>query len=332
MRQQAVRTDWTIEEVAELYQMPFLTLVARASAIHGQRHSYEEVQCCTLLSVKTGGCPEDCGYCPQAARYHTGVQAHRLLDVDEVVSAAHAARDNGSTRFCMGAAWREVRDNSDFDRVLEMVRGVKDLGLEVCCTLGMITEEQAAKLADAGLTAYNHNLDSSREFYGSIIGTRQYEDRLETIRNVRKSGVTLCCGGIIGMGESELDRIGFLHTLATLDPHPESVPINALIPVDGTPLADRPKVESLELVRMIACARILMPAAQVRLSAGRVSLNEEAHALAFLAGANSIFTGDQLLTTPNPSESADEALFRKLGVRPMAPYSHEFSITESVER
>lgn len=323
-----IRTDWSIEEIAELYRTPLLSLVARASAVHQEFHSYEEIQCCTLLSIKTGGCPEDCAYCPQAARYNTGVDVEKLMDVDVVLDAARNARETGSTRFCMGAAWREVRDNSDFDRVLEMVRGVHDLGLEVCCTLGMLSEDQAHRLAEAGLTAYNHNIDTSASFYGAIISTREYEERLDTIRNVRRAGVTVCSGGIIGMGETEMDRVAFLHTLATLDPHPESVPINALVPVEGTPLAKQPKVEPFELVRMIACARILMPAAKVRLSAGRLSLSEEAQALAFLAGANSIFTGDKLLTTPNPSENADNILLEKLGVKPSPPYGVEFTITE----
>jgi len=333
MNQLQIRYDWTIAEIAELYRTPLLTLAARASSVHSAVHSYEEIQCCTLLSIKTGGCPEDCAYCPQAARYSTGLEVQRLMDVETVLGAAQAARDAGSTRFCMGAAWREVRDNSDFDRVLDMVRGVSSLGLEVCCTLGMLTESQAERLAEAGLNAYNHNIDTSQEFYGSIISTRDYQHRLDTIRNVRKAGVTVCSGGIIGMGESELDRIHFLHTLATLDPHPESVPINALVPVEGTPLGEQTQVHPFELVRMIACARILMPRAKVRLSAGRLALSEEAQALAFLAGANSIFTGEKLLTTPNPNENADEALLKKLGVKPTPPYGTEFSfsITEPVE-
>ncbi|MEP7218091.1 MAG: biotin synthase BioB [Bacteroidota bacterium] len=325
-----IRNNWTIAEIADLYRTPFLTLVSRASAVHAAMHSYEEIQCCTLLSIKTGGCPEDCSYCPQAARYDTGLEAEKLMDAGVVLDAARTARDAGATRFCMGAAWREVRDNSDFDRVLEMVRGVGELGLEVCCTLGMLTATQAERLADAGLHAYNHNLDTSRSFYEKVISTREYDDRLATINNVRKAGITVCSGGIIGMGESEMDRIAFLHTLATLDPHPESVPINALVPVPGTPLGEQPPIDPFELVRMIACARILMPAARVRLSAGRLSLSDEAQALAFLAGANSIFTGERLLTTPNPSENADEALLRKLGVKPMPPHGVEFSITEPI--
>lgn len=322
-----IRTDWTLDEVAELYGSPLLSLIARAAGVHTAHHSYERIQCCTLLSIKTGGCPEDCAYCPQAARYSTGLQAHRLMDLDEVMVSATAARDAGSTRFCMGAAWREVRDNSDFDRVLDMVRGVRGLGLEVCCTLGMITEEQAKRLADAGLAAYNHNIDTSRDHYAEVISTRTYDDRLTTIANVRAAGITLCSGGIIGMGETDGDRVAFLHTLATLDPHPESVPINALVPVAGTPLGEMPPVDPLEFVRVIACARILMPRAMVRLSAGRVSLSDEAQTLAFVAGANSIFTGETLLTTPNPGPSRDNRLMARLGVAPTAPYSTEFSIT-----
>ncbi len=322
---------WSLDQVADLYRTPFLQLVARAAGIHQQHHSYTEIQCCTLLSVKTGGCPEDCAYCPQAARYNTGVDVHRLMDVPAVLAAANQARQAGSTRFCMGAAWREVRDNSDFDRVLEMVRGVKDLGLEVCCTLGMLTAEQAERLAEAGLTAYNHNLDTSRDFYGSIISTRGYDDRLVTLANARRAGISLCSGGIIGMGETDQDRIAFLHTLATLDPYPESVPINALVPVEGTPLADQEPIDAFLLVRMIACARILMPTAKVRLSAGRLQLSQEAQTLAFLAGANSIFTGERLLTTPNPADDVDAALFAKLGVEPTPPYASEFAITAGVE-
>jgi biotin synthase len=327
MSDTSVRTDWSRQEIAELYRTPFLKLVARASAVHTERFSYDDVQCCTLLSIKTGGCPEDCSYCPQAARYHTGVEVQRLLDEETVITAARRARDAGSTRFCMGAAWREVRDNSDFDRVLRMVSGVKDLGLEVCCTLGMLTGHQAERLAEAGLTAYNHNLDTSREFYGDIISTRTYDDRLRTIDNVRKAGISVCCGGIIGMGETEDDRIDFLHTLSTLTPHPESVPINALVPVGGTPLGDRPEIDPFEFVRTIACARILMPASRIRLSAGRLSLSDEAQALALLAGANSIFTGDTLLITPNPSEDRDGRLMEKLGVSPLPPYTMEMAIT-----
>ncbi len=323
----SVRTDWTLDEVANIFRTPFLTLVARASAIHSRLHSYEEVQVCSLLSIKTGGCPEDCAYCPQAARYNTGVKAQRLMETEEVVAAARNAKDAGVTRFCMGAAWREVRDNRDFDRVLDMVREVNDLGLEVCCTLGMINEEQAHRLAEAGLYAYNHNIDTSRNYYERVISTRGYDDRLETLGNVRKAGITVCSGGIVGMGETEQDRIEFLHTLATLERHPESVPINALVSVDGTPLEDQPDLDPFDFIRMIATARVLMPQSKVRLSAGRLSLSDEAQALAFLAGANSIFTGDKLLTTPNPGETKDKALLAKLGARELPPNAHEFSIT-----
>ena len=323
------RTTWSREEVAELYHRPLLELIADASRLHQERHSYRDVQCCTLMSVKTGGCPEDCAYCPQAARYATDTEVERLVDVDRVVAAARDARDAGSTRFCMGAAWREVRDNADFERVLEMVREVGALGLEVCCTLGMLSEDQARRLAEAGLTAYNHNLDSSEEYYGEIITTRSYTDRLATIENVRRAGLSVCCGGIVGMGETDDDRIAFLHTLATLDPQPESVPINALVPVKGTPLAERPPLDPFDFVRMIACARILMPAARVRLSAGRLSLSDEAQALAFLAGANSIFTGDRLLTTANPGDDADDRLLTKLGLHRLPPQTVEFALSET---
>ncbi|GAB3768849.1 biotin synthase BioB [Spirosoma horti] len=311
-----LRTDWTRAEIAEIYNSPVLDLMYRAATVHRQHHDPQEVQVCTLLSVKTGGCPEDCAYCPQAARYHTAVKVHKLMEVDEVLTAAQRAKDTGSTRFCMGAAWREVRDNSDFDKVLDMVQGVNEMGLEVCCTLGMLTESQAQKLKDAGLYAYNHNLDTSEEFYGDIISTRTYDDRLDTLGHARKAGISVCSGGIIGMGESDQDRIGMLHTLATLPQHPESVPVNALVPVEGTPLEDQPRVSVWEMIRMIATARIIMPKAMVRLSAGRVRMNTEEQALCFLAGANSIFAGDKLLTTPNPNEDADLQLFQTLNIRP----------------
>ncbi|SFC82891.1 biotin synthase BioB [Spirosoma endophyticum] len=312
----ALRTDWTRAEIAEIYNSPVLDLVYRAATVHRQHHDPQEVQVCTLLSVKTGGCPEDCAYCPQAARYHTAVKVHKLMEVDEVLTAAQRAKDTGSTRFCMGAAWREVRDNRDFDKVLDMVQGVNEMGLEVCCTLGMLTESQAQKLKDAGLYAYNHNLDTSEEFYGDIISTRTYDDRLDTLGHARKAGISVCSGGIIGMGESDMDRIGMLHTLATLPQHPESVPVNALVPVEGTPLEDQPRVSVWEMIRMIATARIIMPKAMVRLSAGRVRMSTEEQALCFLAGANSIFAGDKLLTTPNPNEDADLQLFQTLNIRP----------------
>ena len=305
-----MRINWTRNEVSAIYNSPVLDLIYQAATVHRQHHDPQEVQVCTLLSVKTGGCPEDCAYCPQAARYHTAVKTQKLLEVAEVLEAASRAKATGSSRFCMGAAWREVRDNRDFDKVLDMVRGVNAMGLEVCCTLGMLTESQAEKLKDAGLYAYNHNLDTSEEFYGDIITTRTYGDRLDTLEHVREAGISVCSGGIIGMGESHHDRIGMLLTLATLPQHPESVPVNALVPVEGTPLEDQERVSVWEMVRMIATARILMPAAMVRLSAGRVRMSVEEQALCFLAGANSIFAGDKLLTTPNPDTDSDLQLFQ----------------------
>ena len=310
-----LRYDWTRDSVREIYRRPLLELIFAAQQVHRKFHDPARVQLCRLLSIKTGGCPEDCGYCPQSAHYEAGVQNQPLMDVEEVYRAAKKARDDGASRFCMGAAWREVRDGRDFDKVLEMVRAVASLNLEVCCTLGMLTEDQARRLAAAGLTAYNHNLDTSPEFYGRIISTRRYEDRLRTIQAVRRAGITVCCGGIIGMGESEEDRVGLLHQLANLQPHPESVPINMLVRVRGTPLADAEPLDALVLARMIATARLLMPAAMVRLSAGRNSLSREAVSLCFLAGANSIFVGEKLLTTPNPGRDEDDRLLRDLGLR-----------------
>lgn len=311
-----IRNDWTIEEVQDLYNTPLMELIYRAATVHRQFNDTGEVQVCTLLSIKTGGCSEDCSYCPQAARYHTGVDVQALMKKDEVLQYAQKAKDAGSTRFCMGAAWREVRDNRDFDRVLDMVKGVNELGMEVCCTLGMLTEDQAKKLADAGLYAYNHNLDTSSEYYGEIISTRTYDDRLETLDNVRKAGVSVCCGGIVGLGETHQDRIKMLHTLATMPEHPESVPVNALVPVKGTPLENNAKVNVWDMVRMIASARILMPKAMVRLSAGRTSMSIADQTLCFMAGANSIFAGDKLLTTPNPTFDEDMAMFDLLGLKP----------------
>jgi len=311
-----IRNNWTRQEIAEIYNSPILELIYRAATIHREHHETGEVQVCTLLSVKTGGCPEDCSYCPQAARYHTDVKVQKLMEVGEVLNKAMEAKEAGSTRFCMGAAWREVRDNRDFDKVIEMVKGVNAVGLEVCCTLGMLTHEQALKLKDAGLYAYNHNLDTSEEFYGDIISTRTYQDRIETLENVRQAKISVCSGGIIGMGEKEEDRIGMLHTLATLPEHPESVPVNALVPVEGTPLEHQAKVSVWEMVRMIATARIIMPKAMVRLSAGRVRMNLEEQALCFLAGANSIFAGDKLLTTPNPGYVQDAEMFQVLQLKP----------------
>jgi biotin synthase len=315
-----IRNNWTREEVSEIYNMPLMELMFRASQMHRKYQATGEVQVCTLLSIKTGGCPEDCGYCPQAARYHTDVKAQKLMSKEDVLQAAQHAKEAGSTRFCMGAAWREVRDNKDFDRVLDMVKGVNEVGLEVCCTLGMLTEEQAQKLKDAGLYAYNHNLDTSEEHYEEIITTRKYEDRLNTLNHVRKAGISQCSGGIIGLGETDADRIDMLHTLATLPQHPESVPVNALVPVAGTPLENQPKVSVWEMLRMIATARIIMPQAMVRLSAGREQMTTEQQALCFLAGANSIFSGEKLLTTPNPSLDEDKIMFQLLGLKPREAY------------
>jgi biotin synthase len=318
-----IRNDWTREEIAAIYNTPVLELIYKAATVHRQHHDPNEVQVCTLLSVKTGGCSEDCAYCPQSAKYHTDIKVQRLMEVQEVVSKAAEAKENGSTRFCMGAAWREVRDNRDFDKVLEMVKGVNSLGLEVCCTLGMLTEEQAEKLKEAGLYAYNHNLDTSAEFYNDIISTRTYNDRLRTLENVRQANISVCSGGIIGLGEKEQDRIGMLHTLATLPAHPESVPVNALVPVEGTPLEDQPKVSIWEMIRMIATARIIMPKAMVRLSAGRVRMTLEEQAMCFLAGANSIFAGDKLLTTPNPGVVQDQEMFQILQLKPRVSHKEK---------
>ncbi|MCH8814501.1 MAG: biotin synthase BioB, partial [Chloroflexi bacterium] len=291
-----IRHDWTAPELREIHDLPLTELIFRAQTEHRKYHDPAKVQLCTLISIKTGACPEDCAYCPQSAHYETDVVVEGLLDVEDVLSAARRAKAHGATRFCMGAAWRDARQGEEFDRVLDMVRGVRELGMEACCTLGMLTQEQARRLGDAGLTAYNHNLDTSPEFYGEIVTTRTYDERLQTLQYVRDAGVTVCCGGILGMGESIDDRMELLAILATRDPHPESVPINALVRVAGTPMADRPPVDSFEMVRMIAAARIVMPASVVRLAAGRTGMSQETQALCFLAGANSIFTGDKLLT------------------------------------
>jgi len=312
----SIRNNWTKEEIASIYNKPILSLIYEAASIHRQFHDPQEVQVCTLLSVKTGGCPEDCAYCPQAARYHTDIEVHKLLPVEEVLKNAQKARDAGSTRFCMGAAWREVRDNKDFDAILEMVKGVNQLGMEVCCTLGMLTEHQATKLKEAGLYAYNHNIDTSEEHYKEIISTRNFNDRLETLQHVRKAKLSVCSGGIIGMGESDEDRIGMLLTLVNQPEHPESVPVNALVPVEGTPLEHHKRVSVWEMIRMIATARLIMPRAMVRLSAGRINMNTEEQALCFLAGANSIFAGEKLLTTPNPEEDKDKEMFQTLNLKP----------------
>jgi biotin synthase len=313
---QDIRYDWTAAEIETLLALPLLDLLYRAQTLHRRYHD-GTVQLASLLSIKTGGCPEDCAYCPQSAHYaaDTGVARERLMPVDAVLAAAQRAREAGASRFCMGAAWREVRDGREFDDVLEMVRGVRALGLEACVTLGMLQAHQAQRLAEAGLTAYNHNLDTSRGFYPEIITTRDYDERLETLAHVRDAGVTLCCGGIIGMGESLADRAALLQTLAAMDPHPESVPINALVAVKGTPLGDRRAVDPLELVRMCAAARIAMPRARVRLSAGRARLSREAQTLCLMAGANSIFHGEKLLTTTNNDADDDRAMIAALGLR-----------------
>ena len=305
------------DEIAAIYHSPLFELIGRANEVHRRRHEPGEIQVCVLLSVKTGGCPEDCGYCPQAARYHTSVEPHALMDVDSVLEAAGRAKASGATRFCMGAAWREVKDGPQFDRVLEMIRGIKDMGgLEVCCTLGMLDPDQARRMKDAGLDAYNHNLDTSPTYYGDIISTRTYDHRLQTLAHVREAGISICCGGILGLGESHDDRIDLLHTLASLPEPPESVPVNALVAVEGTPMSGRPKVAIWDMLRMIATARILFPEAMVRLSAGRVDMSEQDQALCFLAGANSIFAGEKLLTTANPEFDRDRAMFETLGLRP----------------
>jgi biotin synthase len=309
------RHDWTTSEIETIYTAPLPDLIFRAQTVHREHHSPNEVQGCILLSIKTGGCPEDCAYCPQSAHYKTDVMRTELVSLDEMTAAATRARAQGATRFCMGAAWRDVPDGLQFEQVLGMVRVVRGLGMEACCTLGMLTQQQADALGDAGLTAYNHNLDTSPEFYGHIITTRTYRDRLDTLARVRQAGITVCCGGIIGMGEDRQVRYRLLQQLASLNPHPESVPINMLVRVDGTPLADTAPEDPLEMIRTIATARILMPRSFVRLAAGRLSLTDEAQTLCFLAGANSVFLGDKLLTTPNPGASHDEKLLDRLGMR-----------------
>ena len=311
---QDARYDWTVPELREIHDLPLTELLYRAQTVHRQHHDPSKIQLCTLISIKTGACPEDCGYCAQSARYQTHVTPEKLLDVDTVLEAAHRARANGSTRFCMGAAWRNVRDGAEFDKVLDMVRGVRALGMEACCTLGMLTSDQAQRLSDAGLSAYNHNLDSGPDYYDKVVTTRKYQDRLDTLDRVRASGVTLCSGGILGMGESIDDRMGMLAVLAAYNPHPETVPLNALVAVPGTPMADRPPLDPFEMVRMTATARIAMPTSIVRLAAGRTGMTEEAQALCFMAGASSFFTGDKLLTTPNPGEDRDQTLLEKLGL------------------
>ena len=315
-----LRHDWTLDEVRTIHDLPLTALVFRAQGVHRAHHRPDSVQLCTLLSVKTGGCPEDCAYCPQSARHETEVTAEKMMSVQQVLDAAREARMAGSTRLCMGAAWRDAKSGPAFQEVLAMIRGIREEGLEACATLGMLTDEQAAALADAGLTAYNHNLDTSEAFYSQIVSTRTYQERLDTLARVQRAGISLCCGGIIGMGESLDDRCEMLRTLATMNPHPGSVPVNSLVAVAGTPLEDRPPVDPLELVRMCATARITMPKSIVRLSAGRAALSREAQLMCFLAGANSIFYGDKLLTTGNPDLDADRALLRDAGMTPLGPY------------
>lgn len=317
-----LKHDWKIAEIEETYNLPLPELIFRAQSEHRKYHKTDEIQGCQLLSIKTGGCPEDCGYCPQSAHYKTGLERESLLSVSKTLEAAKNAKESGATRFCMGAAWRDVPNGEQFETVLEMVKGVRSLGLEACCTLGMLKEEQAEKLAEAGLTAYNHNLDTSPEFYGNVISTRTYDERLKTLANVRKAGVTVCSGGIVGMGETKKDRYGLLQQLSNQNPHPESVPINKLVKVKGTPLENEKSLDVFDFVRMIATARILMPGSMVRLSAGRLELSDEAQAMCFLAGANSIFMGEKLLTTPNPETDRDKNLLDKLGMKLFAEATH----------
>ena len=311
-----VRHDWALPEIEALFDSPFMALLARAHAVHAANHDANAVQVSTLLSIKTGGCPEDCAYCPQAQRHHTGVEAQKLMDVDTVLERARAARAAGASRFCMGAAWRGPKDR-DIPKVAEMIRAVKALGMETCATLGLLGEGHAQQLKDAGLDYYNHNIDTSPDFYGAIIHTREFEDRLDTLEDIRVAGLKTCCGGIIGMGETRTQRAGLLQALANLPEHPQSVPINQLVPVPGTPLADAEKIDPFEFVRTIAVARIVMPKSTVRLSAGRQQMSDELQALCFFAGAGSVFMGEKLLTTGNPDVEHDHALFRRLDLHPM---------------
>ncbi len=314
------RHNWSKQEILNIYNKPLMELLYEAATVHRKFHNPNSVQVSTLLSIKTGGCPEDCGYCPQAARYHTDIEGNDLMSVKQVKAQALRAKESGSSRVCMGAAWRNVKDGPEFEQVLEMVRTINKLDMEVCCTLGMLTENQALRLAEAGLYAYNHNLDTSEEYYKDVISTRAFDDRLKTIENVRKSNVTVCSGGIIGMGESLEDRAGMLVALSTLNPQPESVPINALVPVEGTPMEDFTPVPIWDMIRMVATTRIVMPKTQVRLSAGRTSMSREGQAMCFFAGANSIFAGDKLLTTPNPDVHEDMEMFKALGLQPQKPF------------
>lgn len=324
-----MNTRYSIDQISKIYHQPVLDLVFQAAEVHREHNVANEVQVSSLISIKTGACPEDCSYCSQSARFKTDIKVEKLMPVSQVVAKAESAKAAGASRLCMGAAWRNIKDNDDFDQVLQMVTQVNDMGMEVCCTLGMLTPEQAQKLADAGLYAYNHNLDTSREYYDKVITTRTYDDRLETIDHVRKAGITVCSGGIIGLGESDQDRISMLATLANLAVPPESVPINALVPVEGTPLAKNTKVNVWDMLRMIATTRILMPKTVVRLSAGRLEMTAAEQALCFLAGANSIFAGDKLLTTPNPDQQDDEQLFDLLGLFPKASEREPASTVKS---
>ncbi|KAG6491637.1 biotin synthase, mitochondrial-like [Zingiber officinale] len=326
------RNDWSRDEIKSIYDSPILDLLFHGAQVHRHYHKFREVQQCTLLSIKTGGCSEDCSYCPQSSRYDTGLKAQKLMGKDPVMEAARKAKDAGSTRFCMGAAWRDtIGRKTNFNQILEYVKEIRTMGMEVCCTLGMIEKQQAEELKKAGLTAYNHNLDTSREYYPNIITTRSYDERLETLQHVREAGISVCSGGIIGLGEAEADRVGLLHTLATLPVHPESVPINALVAVKGTPLQDQKPVEIWEMIRMIASSRIIMPKAMVRLSAGRIRFSMPEQALCFMAGANSIFTGEKLLTTANNDYDADQLMFKILGLTPKAPSFSEAGTGTSVE-
>ena len=309
--------QYTFDEVGDIYNLPFLELIYRAQSVHREYQPLNKVQMCTLSNIKSGNCPEDCKYCPQSSRYNTDIEKYKLLPKGEIINEAKTARENGATRFCMGAAWRDAPQNNDFETVLEIVKEVANLNMEVCCTLGMLTQEQAVKLKKAGLTAYNHNLDTSEEFYKEIITTRTYEDRLRTIEYVSNADIQVCCGGILGLGESQKDRINLIKTLANLTPQPESVPINMLVKVKGTPLEENENIDSFEVIRSIATSRILIPRAKVRLSAGRLEMSQELQTLAFIAGANSIFTGEKLLTTDNPSFNSDKDLFNKLKIEPL---------------
>ncbi len=316
-----IRHDWTLRELEALYQLPMLELISKSSAIHQKYYRLGEVQICHLISVKTGGCIEDCKYCSQSSKNKTAVKPQAMLKREEVLKRSKRAKENGSSRICLGAAWRNIKDDLQFQRVIEMIKDICGMGLEVCCTLGMLSKDQAKKLKQAGLYAYNHNLDSSEEFYKTIVTTRTYQDRIETIQNVREANLTVCCGGIIGLGETYLDRLKLIQTLSSLNPHPESVPINQLIAIKGTPLAHRKKISVWELIRAIAISRIIMPRSMVRLSAGRDGMTIAEQGIAFLAGANSIFWGEKLLTAPNPSESDDQVLFDTLNLTPTQPYS-----------